>query len=215
MTVPLEPFQGLPAKERFHVRARAFSAPMEAVAARVPEGFVIDVGCGHGVFTAALAIGHPGRRVLGVDPDERKITWARQALGALPNVELRVARIEDLSPELDGAADAVAVLDVMYLLPVDAWPAFLGACRQLLKPSGVLVLKEVEENRSWKYFKALAQEKVMVTLLGRTQSSGGLQLKPRAYMEGLLRDQGFSLVETVDLSKGYTTPHVLFVAKAP
>jgi 2-polyprenyl-6-hydroxyphenyl methylase/3-demethylubiquinone-9 3-methyltransferase len=214
MPVPFELFQKLPANERFHVNARVFSAPMEAVAARMPAGRVADIGCGHGVFTALLAHGHPERRVIGVDPDERKIHWAKEALGGLSNVELRVAKVEELAPELSGALDAVAVLDVMYLLPLERWPSFLADCRKLLKPGGTLVLKEVERNQSWKYFKAVLQEQVMVKLLGRTKSSGGLVLLPREELAALLRGAGFTVEETVDLSRGYTTPHVLFVAKA-
>jgi 2-polyprenyl-6-hydroxyphenyl methylase/3-demethylubiquinone-9 3-methyltransferase len=214
MPVPLELFQSLPANERFHVNARAFSAPLEAVAACVPQGRVADVGCGHGVFTALLARGNPGRRVIGVDPDERKIHWAKQALGGMSNVELRVAKVEELAGELSGALDAVAVLDVMYLLPLERWGAFLADCRRLLKPGGRLVLKEVERNQSWKYYKAVLQEQVMVKLLGRTKSSGGLVLLPREELARLLRDAGFEVEQTLELSRGYTTPHVLFVAKA-
>jgi len=213
MPVPLELFQPLSASERFHVRARAFSAPMEAVAQYVPGGRIADVGCGHGVFTALLAHGHAERHVLGVDPDARKIASATRALGGLPNVALRVASIEELSPELDGTLDAVTVLDVLYLLPVDQWPRFLGACHRLLKPGGVLVWKEMEANGSWKHYKALLQEQVMVKLLGRTQSSGALRVESRERMEELLRGAGFTVRETVDLSRGYTTPHLLFVAQ--
>jgi hypothetical protein len=54
----------------------------------------------------------------------------------------------------------------------------------------------------------------MVRLLGRTHSSGGLSLKPREFTGRLLKEQGFELEEVVDLSPGYTTPHLLFVARA-
>jgi 2-polyprenyl-3-methyl-5-hydroxy-6-metoxy-1,4-benzoquinol methylase len=208
-------FSGLPLKERFHVRARELSAPLGAVAERVPGIRIADIGCGHGLLAAHLAADRKDRTVIGVDPDERKIAWARQALGGLTNVELRVARVEELSPGLDGALDAVVVADVMYLLPVPAWGAFLSSCRRLLKPGGRLLLKEVEARSSWKYAKILAQENVMVRLLGRTKSSGGLNLKPRAFTEALLRESGFAVRPSVDLSRGYSTPHVLFEAEAP
>lgn len=207
-------FSGLPFKERFHVRARELSAPLHAVAERVPAGRVADIGCGHGLLAAHLALGRPDRSVLGVDPDERKIAWAREALGSLPNVELRIGRVQELSPGLDGALDAVVIADVIYLLPVSAWGDFLSACRRLLKPGGRLLLKEVEARWSWKYLKILAQENVMVRMLGRTQSSGALNLRPRAFTEALLRERGFASIQTIDLSRGYSTPHVLFDAVA-
>jgi 2-polyprenyl-6-hydroxyphenyl methylase/3-demethylubiquinone-9 3-methyltransferase len=105
------------------------------------------------------------------------------------------------------------VADVLYLLPAAEWPGFLTRCRTLLRPGGRLLLKETEARRSWKYFKCLAQEWVMVKLLGRTRASGGLNLKPRAYVEDLLRQMGFAVTEVVDLSRGYTTPHILFSAE--
>lgn len=208
---PLSLYRTLPLRERLFVRARWSSAPLEAMAARAPAGRLADVGCGHGLLAAALAQGRPDRHVIGVDPDERKIARARQALGPLPNVELRVGTVESLLPGCAGALDAVLVADVMYLLPAAEWPPFLGACRRLLRPGGLLLLKEAEADGSWRYWKCLLQEEVMVRVLRKTRSSGGLGFRPRAHTEALLREQGFTLRETVGASGGYTTPHVLFV----
>jgi 2-polyprenyl-6-hydroxyphenyl methylase/3-demethylubiquinone-9 3-methyltransferase len=47
----------------------------------------------------------------------------------------------------------------------------------------------------------------MVKLLGRTKAGGGT-------VESLLRDAGFRMREVVELDKGYTTPHILYVAEA-
>ena len=209
----LDLFSPLPLKERLFVRARLFSAPLAALAKRCPDGTVLDVGCGHGALIALLAVDHPDRKILGIDPDERKIAWAKSGPGRLPNVSLRRATIDDLVPEMESCFDAVVVADVLYLLPVEQWGNFVAGCRRLLKPSGSLLIKEAEANGSWKHFKCIAQEQVMVRLLGRTQSSGGLSLKPRQFTEGLLRQNGFAVREVVDLSRGYTTPHVLFLAR--
>src|SRR4051812_17407510 len=80
-------FSELPLKERLFVRARDFSAPLGELARRAPSGFVADIGCGHGLLTTLLAQGRSDRRVLGVDPDARKIEWARRGPGTLTNVE--------------------------------------------------------------------------------------------------------------------------------
>jgi len=214
VTSPLEVYRPLPWKERAFVRARWGSAPLQRMADLAPQrGFIADVGCGHGVLTAALALGHPERRVLGVDPDERKIALARSALATLPNVELRTGSAASLLPDLEATLDAIAVADVLYLLPFPEWPAFLATCRRLLKPGGQLLLKEAEANRrSWKYWKCVAQEAVMVRLLRKTRSSGGLGFRSRAELARALGDAGFQVESVEDVSRGYTTPHVLFTA---
>ncbi|MCP3098764.1 class I SAM-dependent methyltransferase [Myxococcus sp. K15C18031901] len=208
-------YAGLPAAERFHVHARASSAPLLSVVERAPRGVVADIGCGHGLLSALLALEAPERAVHGVDPDPRKVAWARRALGGLPNVHLSEGTVETtLAPALPGACDAAVVCDVLYLLPEPRWPDFLRTVRGLLKPGGRFLLKEVEGDGSWKHRKALAQEWVMVSLLGRTRASGGMVLKPRAAMTALLSGAGFDVREVVDLGRGYTTPHVLYVAEA-
>lgn len=207
-------FDTLPLAQRLFVRARLLSAPLRELALRAPPGKIADVGCGHGLVSALLAAERPDRSVLAIDPDPRKIEWARRALAPLEHVTVERARIEDLLPSREGTLDGVVVADVLYLLPVEAWAGFLCDARRLLRAGGTLLLKEAEADGSWKYWKCLAQEELMVKLLRKTQSSGGLKFKPRAFTEKLLASAGFRLYETVNLSRGYATPHVLFLARA-
>lgn len=207
-------YDALPPPERFHVHARGYSAPLLAVASRVPAGTVADIGCGHGLLSALLALAVPERTVVGVDPDARKIAWAKQSLAGLPNVRLEVGTVEALARELPGALDAAVVCDVLYLLPEEQWPGFLRTVRGLLRPGGRFLLKEVEGDGSWKHYKGLAQEWVMVSLLRRTKASGGMVLKPRAEVMRLLLESGFEVREVVALGAGYTTPHILYDAVA-
>ncbi|WP_224243600.1 class I SAM-dependent methyltransferase [Hyalangium gracile] len=208
-------FSKLPPAERFHVRARAFSAPLEAVAWRVPAGgTVADVGCGHGLLSALLALEDPTRTVHGVDPDSRKIMWASQGPGRLPKVHFEQGTVESLAERHPAEFDAAVVCDVLYLLPRERWPEFLRTVRRLLRPAGRFLLKEAEGDGSWKHYKCLAQEWVMVKMLGRTKAGGGLVLEPRGTVESLLREAGFTVRETVELDAGYTTPHILYVAEA-
>ncbi|SEL68219.1 Methyltransferase domain-containing protein [Stigmatella aurantiaca] len=209
-------FSALPAPERFHVHARAFSAPLEAVARRAPAGASIaDVGCGHGLLSALLALEDPSRQVVGVDPDPRKVMWASRALGRLPNVHIEEGTVERLAEAREGQFDAAVVCDVLYLLPEARWPAFFATVRRLLRPGGRFLLKEAEGGGSWKHYKCLAQEWVMVKLLRRTQAGGALALQPRETLQALLRQAGFEVHETVEMDRGYTTPHILYVAQVP
>jgi 2-polyprenyl-6-hydroxyphenyl methylase/3-demethylubiquinone-9 3-methyltransferase len=209
----LRVFDGLPLRERLFVRGRLATAPLEALAARSEGARLLDVGCGHGVLVALLAAGSPARNVVGIDPDARKIDWARASVGRLPNVELRACTIEELAAERPGEFDTVLVADVLYLLSAAAWRPFLAAARALLRPGGRLVLKEAEDDGSWRVKKALLQEQLMVRMLRRTHSSGAVGFAPRATLESAVRDAGFAIEEVVPLARGYSTPHLLIVAR--
>ena len=204
-------FDTLPLAERLFVRARLMSAPLEELVYSCPEGHVLDAGCGHGLVTAMLAA-KDRRSVLGIDPDERKIEHARNSVGRLPNVTLRVATLEQLGEQ--GELDAVVVADVLYLLPLAHWRSFLTAARRVLKPGGRLLLKEAEADGSWRHHKALWQEQLMVRVLGRTRDSGGLGFQPRDVLEAEVKTAGFRITRVAALGAGYTTPHVLIDAEA-
>ena len=207
----IELFDTLPLAERLFVRARLATAPLEQIAAQTPHGHVLDVGCGHGVLTALLAQ-DTQRTVLGIDPDARKIEWARRSVGRCANVELRACTIETLAAERPHAFDTVLVADVLYLLEPAAWAPFLRAALRLLKPGGRLVLKEAEDDGSWRVTKALLQERVMVHLFRRTHSSGSVGFQPRQVLLDALEQAGFVVEEALALARGYSTPHVLFTA---
>ena len=214
MEPSLEVFASLPLAERLFVRGRLVSAPLAELAARARGTTMLDVGCGHGVLLALLAVGHPERRVVGIDPDERKIEWARRSVGRCENVELRACTIETLAADRPGAFDTVLVADVLYLLEPAAWTPFLRAAHTLLRPDGRLVLKEAEDDGSWRVTKALLQERVMVHLFRRTQSSGSVGFQPRQVLLDALEQAAFDVDEALALARGYSTPHVLFTATA-
>ncbi|MEW5738729.1 MAG: class I SAM-dependent methyltransferase [Myxococcota bacterium] len=209
----LRVFDRLPLRERLFVRARLFSAPLVELARRAEGGRIVDVGCGHGVLCALLAVGFPDRQVVGIDPDPRKIDWARASVGRLPNTRFEAVTVDALAEREASSFDCVTVADVLYLLPPAGWPGFLGTCRRLLRPGGRLLLKEAEDDGSWRAKKALWQERLMVGL-GRTRASGGLGFQPRAVTLEALQVAGFRVGEVLRLSRGFSTPHVLFDARS-
>jgi hypothetical protein len=115
------------------------------------------VGCGYDLLEALLALDHPERYLLAIDPDTRKIARARLGLGRLPNVELRVGVIEDLEAEDDGSFHAILVAQVLWILPAARWPDFPSRCRRLLKPDGEaarLIVGVREARRAYRRFHA-------------------------------------------------------------
>jgi 2-polyprenyl-6-hydroxyphenyl methylase/3-demethylubiquinone-9 3-methyltransferase len=202
-------YRGLGAGVAFHTRVRAFTCPMAAVLARVPaEGRMLEVGCGHGLFSNEAALLHPKLHVLGVDPSEAKIRWAEKTAAGRENVAFRPQRVEDV-PER--AFDAVAVLDVLYLVPRGEWPGFLRACRERLRPGGRFLLKEVDVRPRWKFYRCLVQETMSVRMLGITLGHE-FAFEPPSAMSALLEEAGFRGISVTPLGRGYLTPHVLYEA---
>ncbi|MBI4495172.1 MAG: class I SAM-dependent methyltransferase [Chloroflexi bacterium] len=194
---------------RLFVRARHLLAPLEQIAASVPpQGNVLDVGCGHGLFSLLLALVWPDRHILGVDPSPAKIEVARRVGRALPNVEFRLGSVEAAG---ERAFQAVALLDVLYLLPPEQKLRLLRGCRQALAPSGVLLVKTNDTHPAWKFALTRFQEWAM-TSLGLTLGHGGLSFQPCEANRQLLRQAGFD-AQVRHLRHWSPYPHVLFTAR--
>jgi hypothetical protein len=55
----------------------------------------------------------------------------------------------------------------------------------------------------------------MVRLLRKTHSSGGLGFQPREALSRAVAGAGLEVESVEDVSRGYTTPHVLVTARRP
>src|SRR5260370_36641727 len=108
-------------------RSRPFFDRVARIGAAAP-GYVVDLGCGPGQLTAALADRWPGAEVLGIDSSAEMIDAAdkllaeRTAAGAGGKLTLRIGDVTDWKP--DKPADVIvsnAVLqgvpDHLHLLP--------------------------------------------------------------------------------------------------
>jgi 2-polyprenyl-6-hydroxyphenyl methylase/3-demethylubiquinone-9 3-methyltransferase len=102
---------------------------------QVLDGFegkrILDVGCGGGIFTEALA--RAGAQVVAFDASERSLQAAREHAhqGGL-RIDYRIALAEDFRP--DGTFDAVMAVDVLeHVEDVDAT---LAMCASALEPGG-------------------------------------------------------------------------------
>ncbi len=206
-----ELYAGAPKRDRLHVRGRWKSCPVDAVHRAVPRnGRVLEVGCGHGLVSAYLALAEPAREVTGVDIDARKIELAAAAQKRLqPNEGTLSFRHEPAGEVPDGPWDAIVIVDVLYLLSRAAEKALLAACAAQLAPGGTLVLKETDVRPRWKHWVAKSQE-VVATKIARITEGDDLAFTPIADLEGAMKS--FSLDTVVrPVHQGYLHPHTLIV----
>jgi 2-polyprenyl-6-hydroxyphenyl methylase/3-demethylubiquinone-9 3-methyltransferase len=202
-------YRGQPLGIRGFVLARHLLAPLARVADAVPlRGRILDIGCGHGLFSNALAFGSSGRQVLGVDPSGAKIAVARASSVRIPNIRYQQTMAQQVDED---GFDAITILDELYLLPVEEKLAVLRACRERIAPDGVLIVKANDTRPPWKYRVARLQEEAM-TGLGLTLGHGDLHFLSREQNANLLELAGF-VPRFVDLNTWLPYPHVMFVCR--
>jgi 2-polyprenyl-3-methyl-5-hydroxy-6-metoxy-1,4-benzoquinol methylase len=192
---------------RLFTFGRHLLAPLERVAAEVPPtGRVLDLGCGHGLFTNLLALQAPGRDLLGVDPSSAKIAVARRSSAGLNNVSYLQGQVGDVD---ESGFRAITILDVLYLLPDEQKLTVLRRCRELIAPDGVLLLKTNDTRPRWKYAIVRLEEELMVHVLGLT-FGGQLHFRGIPEYTSLLRTAGFeSHVLSIDTNP--LVPHRLYL----
>lgn len=206
----------LPLGWRLHQTVRALLAPFEKLVDHLPDsGLLVDVGCGHGLFLLLSQRARPGLRLIGFDLSSSKVFSARQLLGdAAKNVELFVGDVAELP---DASADAISIIDVLYLIPPGRWPEVISRCFAKLRPGGRLLLKEMDASQRLKLSLLRLEEWLAVRVFGWTLKAGGDRdfafPAPQA-IDDMLTQAGFS-VHGVPLHARSFAPHHLWFATKP
>ncbi len=110
------------------------------------SGTILDLGCGHGIFTNLMALRSPTRTILALERNPVKAAFAR---GRVANVTVENRDITDADlPEVD----VVTMTDVLHhLRSFDEQDKALDAATRILAPGGQLIVKEITKSRPVRY----------------------------------------------------------------
>ncbi|HEX2943218.1 MAG TPA: class I SAM-dependent methyltransferase [Rhodopila sp.] len=104
-----------------------------------PRADVLDLGCGIGRMTVALA--GKVRSVLGIDVSDAMVREAELRCAGLPNVGLAVTTGADLAPWPDDTFDLVLAVDSFpYLVQAGVAEQHVAEGRRVLRPGGALAI---------------------------------------------------------------------------
>ena len=171
-------------------------ARLDYVAQRValPDAAVLDVGCGGGLLSEALA--QAGARVTAIDLAPNLLKVARlHGLESGVKVDYREMSVEALAAEAPAAFDAVTCMEMLEHVPDPA--AIVRACAALLKPGGRLFLSTLNRTPA-----AFALAIVGAEYVARVLSKGTHQyrdfIKP-SELAKWLREAGLELEDVSGL----------------
>jgi 2-polyprenyl-3-methyl-5-hydroxy-6-metoxy-1,4-benzoquinol methylase len=209
----LRAYRKAPLGDRLHVLVRWLTCPFPAVVEVLPSsGRVLEVGCGHGLFSGYLAQRSPGLQVHGVDIDADKIAVA--AASEPPAGGRLDFAVGDSGSVPDGPWDAVVLVDVLYLLDETAQRALLESCAAVLAPGGVLVVKDMAIRPRWKARWNAMQEALSVRVLKITEGSPEFVFTDPDERARWLVAAGLRDVRARRLDRGRVHPHHLLVGSA-
>jgi 2-polyprenyl-6-hydroxyphenyl methylase/3-demethylubiquinone-9 3-methyltransferase len=160
------------------------------VAARVPlrDAAVLDVGCGGGLLSEALA--GEGARVTAIDlaPDLLKIAKLHRLESGV-EVDYRLSSVEALAALQPASFDAITCMEMLEHVPDPG--SVLAACATLLKPGGKLFVSTL--NRTPLAFAAaIVGAEYVAKLLPRGTHEYRSFIRP-SELAGWLRDAGLRL----------------------
>ena len=104
---------------------------------------VLDVGCGGGILSEAMA--GRGAQVTGIDLGEKALKVAQlHKLESGAAVDYRLVSVEELAEEQPESFDVVTCMEMLEHVPDPS--AIVGACTRLVKPGGQVFFSTLNRN---------------------------------------------------------------------
>ncbi len=156
--------------------------------AALPGKDVLDVGCGGGILSEAMA--RQGARVVGIDLAEAALEVAElHALDAAIEVDYRLQSAEDLARSAPGSFDVITCMEMLEHVPEPG--QVVDALARLLRPGGQLFVSTI--NRTPKAFMlAIVGAEYLLRLLPRGTHEYERFIRP-SELDGWARAAGLQL----------------------
>ena len=165
---------------------------------------VLDVGCGGGILTEAMAA--RGARVTGIDLADKPLKVAQlHLLESGLEVEYRLIAPEALAREAPGGFDIVTCMELLEHVPDPA--ATVQACADLVRPASHVFFSTINRNLK-SYLLAVVGAEYVLKLLPRGTHDYAKFIKP-SELAGMCRRAGLEVTRVTGMTynpftKGYS-----------
>jgi cyclopropane fatty-acyl-phospholipid synthase-like methyltransferase len=147
--------------DRIYIHGKLATDPVYAACAHAIAGThlpLLDIGCGLGLLGHYLHACNALDGYVGLDNDPRKIAMAREAAERAGLGSALTLRESDATAP-PGVRGHVALLDVLHYLPEDRQSELLAHAVDHLADDGVLILRSVIRDGSWRFRATVLEEK--------------------------------------------------------
>ena len=156
---------------------------------------LLDVGCGGGILTEAMA--QRGAQVTGIDMGEAPLSVAQlHALESGVQVNYRRITAEALAAEIPAQFDVVTCLEMLEHVPDPG--SVVAACAQLVKPGGDVYFSTINRNPKAYAFAILGAEYIL-RLLPKGTHEYSKFIRP-AELAKWLRQSGLELQDITGMT---------------
>lgn len=156
---------------------------------------LLDVGCGGGIFTEALA--RTGAHVTGLELASDVIEVARaHAVDSKLDIEYIQQDVESYASEHAGAFDVVSALEMLEHVPDPA--SVVQACSELVKPGGHVFFSTLNRH-PMAFLQAIVGAEYLLNMVPKGTHSYGEFIKP-SELEAMMSKAGLRLKHLSGLS---------------
>lgn len=156
---------------------------------------VLDVGCGGGILTEAMA--GLGAQVTGIDLSEKALKVAKLHLyESGRSVDYQLVSAEDFAAQHAGEFDVVTCMEMLEHVPEPA--SVVAACSRLVKPGGWVFFSTLNRNPKSYLFAILGAEYIL-NLLPRGTHEWGKFIKP-AELARMAREAGLDTQQLIGMT---------------
>jgi len=156
---------------------------------------VLDVGCGGGILTEAMAA--RGACVTGIDLGEKPLKVAQlHLIESGRHVDYRLVAAETLAREMPGQFDIVTCMELLEHVPDPA--ATVSACAELTRPGGHVFFSTINRNLK-SYVLAVIGAEYVLKLLPRGTHDYAKFIRP-SELAAACRDAGLEVRDITGMS---------------
>lgn len=188
---PLQGFRLAPLSVRFFLRLRWGLTPYFEMVKHLPKtGKILDLACGHGLFSLAAAALRSKCQITGVDHDVERIRLAQRASDGIAHLSFQVGDLRDATQE---SYSGVAIIDALHYFTDEDQAAVLSRMHRILEPGGVLLVREVDQTEGARSVWNRLYERLAIRFRLTKTSGGSHRYRPPVEWARMLRALGFSV----------------------